>query len=87
MNIKLKKINKIRKNQIIELIEGLRDKVSIIFITHKPDILPIADQILYVKKGGLYEIKQQNINEKKNKVQVIEQEMEYFDEYKIEKNK
>ena len=80
-------LDKINENQIIELIEGLRDKVSIIFITHKPDILPIADQILYVKKGGLYEIKQQNVNEKKNKVQVIEQEMEYFDEYKIEKNK
>ena len=79
-------LDKKNEDQIIELIESLRDKVSIIFITHKPDILKIADQILYVKKGGLYEIKKQTINEKKNKVQVIEHEMEYFDEYKTDKN-
>jgi ATP-binding cassette subfamily B (MDR/TAP) protein 1 len=79
-------LDKINENQILELLEGLRDKVSIIFITHKPDILTIADQILYVKKGGLYEVKNQNVNEKKNKVQVIEHEMDYFDEEKIEIN-
>ena len=79
-------LDKINENQIVDIIESLRDKVSIIFITHKPDILKIADQILYVKKGGFYEVKKQNINENKNKVQVIKQEMEYFDEYKIEKD-
>jgi ATP-binding cassette subfamily B (MDR/TAP) protein 1 len=79
-------LDKINENQILELLESLRDKVSIIFITHKPDILTIADQILYVKKGGLYEVKNQNVNEKKNKVQVIEHEMDYFDEEKIEIN-
>ena len=70
--------------QIIELLESLRNKVSIILITHKPDLLKIADQILYIKKGGVYEIKKQNINEIKNKVQVIEYQMDYFDEEKIE---
>ena len=79
-------LDKINENQILELLESLRDKVSIIFITHKPDILTIADQILYVKKGGLYEVKNQNVNEKKNKVQVIEHEMNYFNEEKIEIN-
>ena len=58
-------LDKINENQILELIETLRDKVSIIFITHKPDNLKIADQIIYIKKGGFYEIKKQNINEKK----------------------
>ena len=50
-------LDKINENQIIELIESFRDKVTIIFITHKPDNLKIADQIIYVKKGGFYEIK------------------------------
>ena len=48
-------LDQINENQVIELIESLRDKVTIIFITHKPDLLKIADQILYVKKGGIYD--------------------------------
>ena len=78
-------LDKTNENQIIELMESLRDKVSIIFITHKPDNLKIADQIIYIKKGGLYEIKQNNnISEKKNKVHI--EEMDFFDEYKLEDN-
>ena len=71
------------ENQIIEIIESLRDKVSIIFITHKPDILKVADQIIHVKKGGFYEIKKQNINEKK-RVEIIENEIDFFNEDKKE---
>ena len=41
-------LDKINENQILELLESLRDKVSIIFITHKPDILTIADQIFII---------------------------------------
>ena len=79
-------LDKINENQIIELIESLRDKVTIIFITHKPDNLKIADQIIYVKKGGFYEIKKQNINEKINKFQTVEQVNDSIDEDKIEDN-
>jgi ATP-binding cassette subfamily B (MDR/TAP) protein 1 len=79
-------LDKNNENQILEVIESLRDKVSIIYITHKPDNLKFADQILYIKKGGVYEIKQQSINEKKNKFQVIEHEPDLFNEDKIEKN-
>ena len=74
------------ENKIIELLENLRNKVSIIFITHKPELLEIADQIIYVKKGGLYEVKKQNIKEQ-HKVQIIEHEIDYFDEEIVEMEK
>ena len=48
--------------------------------------MKIADQIIYVKKGGFYKIKKQNINEKKNKVQIINKEIDFIDEDKIENN-
>ena len=44
-------LDKINENKIIEIIESLRDKDSIIFIIYKPNILKIEDQIIYVKKG------------------------------------
>ena len=43
-------LDKINENKITEIIESLRDKVSIIFIIYKPNILKIEDQIIYVKK-------------------------------------
>ena len=43
-------LDKINENKIIEIIESLRDKDSIIFIIYKPNILKIEDQIIYVKK-------------------------------------
>ena len=48
--------------------------------------MKIADQIIYVKKGGFYEIKKQNINEKINKFQTVEQVNDSIDEDKIEDN-
>ena len=36
-------LDKINENKITEIIESLRDKVSIIFIIYKPKILKIED--------------------------------------------
>ena len=36
-------LDKINENKIIEIMESLRDKVSIIFIIYKPKILKIED--------------------------------------------
>ena len=63
-------LDKINENKIIEIIESLRDKDSIIFIIYKPNILKIEDQIIYVKKWRSLWNKKQNMNEKKNKGQI-----------------
>ena len=76
-------LDKINENKLLELVENLRGKITIIFITHKLDNLKIADQIIYIKKGGYYEIKKQDIKEHINKVQVIEHELDYINENKI----
>ena len=74
------------EQQIIELIESLREKVSIIFVTHKPDLLKKADQILTIKKGGNYQIEKKNpINEQKNRIKVIEHEIDEKNKFEINK--